>query len=228
MSFVFDPEPHPSLPIIGKSEAFPVHRIFCVGRNFAAHAAEMGHEVDREAPFYFTKSAHHLALAEGSVPMARGTQNYHHEIEMVVALGAGGQNIAAEKALDCAYAYGVGLDMTRRDLQQASKDKRRSWDTAKDVEASALVAPLRAVEDRGHIHSGMLALSVNGETRQSEDVRHMVWSVPEVIADLSRLYHLQPGDLIFMGTPAGVGPVQAGDVLEGSLEGVGAFRLEMV
>ena len=225
MTYAIDPRPIPSLPILGMEQRFPIFRVFCVGRNFADHAAEMGAEVDREAPFYFTKSGHHVATAEGIVPMATRTHSYHHEVELVVALGKGGKDMGAAYALDHIYAYSVGLDMTRRDLQAAAKDKRRPWDTAKDVEASALVAPLCPTGTHGHCSEGAIQLSVNGDLRQNGNLSQMIWSVPEIIADLSELYTLQAGDLIFMGTPAGVGPVLPGDRLQGSIEGLTAFDL---
>ena len=228
MTFAVEPAPTPTLPVRGTDAAFPVHRIFCVGRNYAAHAAEMGAEVDREAPFYFLKSAHHVQLAQGDIPLAPRTENYHHEIELVVALGSGGRNIPQNLAFDHVFGYGVGLDMTRRDLQAASKDKRRPWDTAKDVEFSALSTPLEPAANVSNPARGRIALTVNGEVRQEGDLSEHVWSIEESIADLSTLYTLRAGDLIFMGTPSGVGPVQIGDVLAGSAEGVGEFRLTMV
>ncbi len=227
MLFAIDPAPLPTLPIKGRKQGFPIHRVFCVGRNFADHAAEIGAEVDREAPFYFTKSAHHVALAEGRVPYAQRTQNYHHELELIVALGKEGTNVPVDQARELIFAYTLGLDMTRRDLQAKAKDKRRPWDLAKDVEASALAAPLRPVADFGHQDHGSLRLKVNGDVRQLGDLADMVWSVPEIIADLSTLYSLRAGDLIFMGTPAGVGPVQAGDCLEGFLGDEALFEVHI-
>ena len=231
MAFVIDPPAIPSLPILGSDQRFPLRRVFCVGRNFADHAAEMGAEVDRQAPFYFTKSCHHVRLATGRIPMAQGTRAYHHEIELVVAVGKAGQNIPVAEALSHVFGYAPGLDMTRRDLQTVAKDKRRPWDVAKDAEASALVAHLCPVyptaeyptADCAHPQAGAIQLRVNGTLRQDSDLSHMVWSVPEVIADLSQLYKLQAGDLIFMGTPAGVGPVQPGDTLQGTIDGLSPF-----
>ena len=228
MSYAFDPAPIPVLPIAGQSSVFPVHRVFCVGRNYVAHAHEMGGEVDREAPFYFLKSAHHITVAEGQVPMATRTEDYHHEVELVVALGRGGRSIAKEDALNHVFGFAAGLDMTRRDLQAASKAKQRPWDTSKDVEAAGISSPIQPVAAvPGMAASGRIELRVNGAVRQEGDVRDHVWSIEEVIADLSTLYTLQPGDVIFMGTPAGVGPVSSGDVLEGSVEGVGDFRITL-
>lgn len=227
MLFAIPPAPSPILPIKGTEAKFPIRRVFCVGRNFADHAAEMGAEVDREAPFYFTKSAHHIALADGNVPYAPRTKNYHHEIELVVALGEGGRNILESHARDLIFGYSIGLDMTRRDLQAKAKNKARPWDTAKDVEASGLVASLRPVSDFGHQDQGALSLKVNGEARQTGDFADMVWSVPEIIGDLSSFYTLAAGDLIFMGTPAGVGPVEVGDRLEGFLGSESLFNLRI-
>jgi fumarylpyruvate hydrolase len=208
--FLFPAPEVPWLPVLSEDARFPVRRIFCVGRNYADHAAEMGSEVDREAPFYFTKSAHHLALSGGTIPYAAGTVDYHHEVELVVALGPGAG----------IFGYGVGLDMTRRDLQAAAKERRRPWDTGKDVEGSAVVAPLAKAGDAGEIGTAALGLMVNGEVRQTGRVSDMVWSVGEIVAHLSTLYRLMPGDLIFTGTPAGVGSVRPGDRLVGRIDGL--------
>lgn len=223
MRFAFDPPPQPSLPIVGQDELYPVRRIFCVGRNYAAHAAEMGNVVDRQAPFYFTKSAHHLAQAKGRVAMAPATADYHHEVELVVALGSGGRQIASADALGHVFAYGVGLDMTRRDLQAAAKDTARPWDTAKDAEQSALCSVLQPVNQNTRPDQGAIELRKNGQVVQTGDLSDQVWSVADLIADLSRLYALAAGDLIFTGTPAGVGPVVAGDRLQGSIAGMGGL-----
>ena len=228
MTFLFDPVPQPSLPILGSDTLFPVHRIFCVGRNYAAHAAEMGHEVDREAPFYFLKSAQHLALAEGDVPIAPRSSDYQHEIELVVGLKSGGTNIPETEALSHVFGYGAGLDMTRRDLQAASKAKGRPWDTAKDVEKSGISTPLKPLDSSMHHNQGLIELRVNGKVTQSADMSEHVWSLPEVIADLSTLYTLKAGDIIMMGTPAGVGPIKSGDVLEGQIANVGSFKISMI
>ena len=210
--FVFAPPAPVALAIAGTEVLFPVRRIFCVGRNYADHAAEMGAEVDREAPFYFTKSAHAVTASGATIPYPPGTADFHHEVELVVALGDGG------RIFGCA----VGLDMTRRDLQAAAKDKRRRWDTGKDFENAAVIAPLSrdfAISDQA------IALSVNGIPRQQAKLSDMVWSVPEILAHLGTLYTLQAGDVIFTGTPAGVGEVAAGDVLEGRIEGLPPVRL---
>lgn len=228
MSFIF-PAPEPtSLPINGTDQRFPVRRVFCVGRNFVEHAKEMGGEVDREAPFYFMKDALHVALAAGTVPVAPRTENYHHEVELIAALGSGGTDIRPEDALGHVFGYGVGLDMTRRDLQAKSKAKGRPWDTAKNVEWGCLSSALEPISAATRHDSGLLELRVNGEVRQSADMGDHVWSLPEIIADLSGLYALGAGDLIMMGTPAGVGPVVAGDRLQGSAENIGRFDLTFV
>lgn len=208
----------PTVPVSGEAAAFPVRRIFCVGRNYAAHAAEMGVEVDREAPFYFTKSAFSLAGA-GTLPYPPGTGDYHHEVELVVALGRPAFRIDPEGAMGCVWGYAVGLDMTRRDLQAVAKSKQRPWDLGKDVENSAVIGALTpaAAFQPGEQR---ITLHVNGEPRQDAPLSDMVWSIPELIADLSRYYHLQPGDLIYTGTPAGVGAVQPGDRLEARVEGL--------
>ena len=213
---VFSPRPAPVIPIAGQ-HAFPVSRIFCVGRNYAAHAAEMGHDVDREAPFYFNKSAHALLLSGNVMPYPPRTNDLHHEMELVVAIGATAQNVAMSDAMDVVFGYACGLDMTRRDLQAAAKDKRRPWDTGKDFENAAIIGTITPIADFGPISAQAIRLTVNGETRQEATLADMIWSVPEIIADLSTLYTLQPGDLIMTGTPAGVGPVVAGDTLRGTI-----------
>ena len=228
MSYVIEAPQVVSLPINGSDKSFPVRRVFCVGRNFVAHAKEMGSEVDREAPFYFMKDALHVVLAEGEIPVAPRTDNYHHEVELVAALKSGGTNIAQEAALDHVFGYAVGLDMTRRDLQAKSKEKGRPWDTAKNVENACICSPIQPLNDKTSHDGGLLELRVNGEVRQTSDMSDHVWSLPEIIADLSTLYTLAPGDMIMMGTPAGVGPVVAGDRLEGSAENVGAFDVTFV
>jgi fumarylpyruvate hydrolase len=223
--FLFDPPPTPAIPVAGLDVLFPVARIFCVGRNYEEHAKEMGHVVDREKPFYFSKSATALRLSGASLPYPPGTGNYHFEMELVVAIGAPAFKIAAADALKAVYGYACGLDMTRRDLQLSERAKQRPWTLGKDVEASAPVSIIAPVSAIGHPTKGRIELRQNGQTKQSADIGDLVWSVPELIAHLSGFYHLAPGDLIFTGTPAGVGPVAAGDVLEGSIEGVGALKV---
>ncbi|NDV00721.1 fumarylacetoacetate hydrolase family protein [Pseudoroseicyclus tamaricis] len=211
MAFVFEPPAQPSLAIENVGERFPVRRIFCVGRNYAAHAAEMGSEVDREAPFYFTKSAHALLPEGEDLPYPPGTKDLHHEVELVVALGEGG----------AIFGHAVGLDMTRRDLQDAAKAARRPWATGKDFEGSAIIGAITP----GPLEGDRIALKVNGETRQEGPLELMVWDVPSLMDHLATLYTLQAGDLIMTGTPAGVGPVGPGDVLEAEVPGLAPLRV---
>ncbi|MBQ2259922.1 MAG: fumarylacetoacetate hydrolase family protein [Loktanella sp.] len=213
---LFSPRAAPVIPVAGGA-GFPVARIFCVGRNYAAHAAEMGHEVDREAPFYFTKSAHAVLLSGQDMPYPPRTQDLHHEMELVVAIGAEATNISTADAMKIVVGYGCGLDMTRRDLQAAAKDKRRPWDTGKDFDNAAIIAPLTPAAEMPDLADLPITLAVNGEIRQEAVLADMVWSVAEIIADLSTLYTLMPGDLIMTGTPAGVGPVVRGDLMEGRI-----------
>jgi fumarylpyruvate hydrolase len=219
-TYLFDPLPQPALPVVGERRLYPVSRIFCVGRNYADHAREMGHEVDREAPFYFTKPASALVRSGEPVPYAPGTRDLHHEMELVVAIGRPGFRIAREAAMGHVYGYACGLDMTRRDLQAIAKQKARPWDLGKAFEQSAIMGPLTIAAEAGPLADKRIALALNGETRQEAVLSDMVWSVEELIADLSLYYHLAPGDLIFTGTPAGVGAVQVGDRLTGTIDGL--------
>jgi fumarylpyruvate hydrolase len=223
--YLFPPDPQAALPVGGLDARFPVRRIFCVGRNYAAHAAEMGNEVDREAPFYFTKTPCGLAQSGATVPYAPGTDDLHHEVECVVAIGRPAFRVAEGAALDCVWGYGVGLDMTRRDLQAAAKAKARPWDTGKDFEGSAVIGPLTPATRFGTPGPQWLRLDVNGVQRQETQLSDMVWPVAGIIAHLSTLYHLGPGDLIMTGTPAGVGPVHPGDRLTGTLDGAAPVTL---
>jgi fumarylpyruvate hydrolase len=222
-TYLFEPPPIAALPVAGTDALYPVARIFCVGRNYEEHAREMGHVVDREKPFYFSKSATALRQDGATIPYPPGTSNYHFECELVVALGAPAFKLAASAAEAAILGYACGLDMTRRDLQLSERAKQRPWTLGKDVEASAPVSTIAPVSDIGHPKQGRIALSQNGVTRQDADIAELVWSVPEIIAHLSGFYRLGPGDLIFTGTPAGVGPVQPGDKLEASIAGVGAL-----
>lgn len=226
--YLFEPTAPATIPIIGSDKVYPVNRIFCVGRNYEAHAAEMGAVVDREAPFYFTKSPTALVMAEGEIAYAPRTENYHYEMELVFALKSGGSNISQDDALSHIYGCAAGLDMTRRDLQNKAKENRKPWDTAKDVDQSAVITPLRQMADVPSVASGRIHLEQNGTVRQDADLSEMVWSVPEIIADLSIMYTLRQGDVIYMGTPAGVGAVQRGDVLTGGVEGIGDFEVKIV
>ena len=225
--YLFPPAPVPALPVAGETRHYPVRRIFCVGRNYVEHAKEMGQEVDREAPFYFTKSPSTLTPSGATVPYPPGTQNFHYEMELVVAIGAPAFRLPAEAAGAAIYGYACGLDMTRRDLQLKERAKQRPWDTGKDVENSAVVAAITKAAGMAAIGPQRIHLSVNGETRQDAHLSDLVWSVPEIIAHLSTLYHLGPGDLVFTGTPAGVGPVVAGDVIEGGIDGLAPVRLTL-
>ena len=226
--YLFEPTAPATIPIIGSEKLYPVNRIFCVGRNYEAHAAEMGAVVDRDAPFYFTKSPTTLVMAEGQIAYAPLTENYHYEMELVFALKSGGTKIAEAEALSHIYGCAAGLDMTRRDLQNKAKENRKPWDTAKDVDESAVITPLRQMAEVPSVASGRIHLSQNGTVKQDADLSEMVWSVPEIIADLSTMYKLQQGDVIYMGTPAGVGAVSRGDVLAGGVEGIGDFELKIV
>ena len=225
--FVFDPAPVPALPVAGSDLLFPVHRIYCVGRNYGAHAVEMGHDPNAEPPFFFQKNPDSLVLS-GAFPYPPASNNVHHEIELVVALARGGTDIPVAEALGRVFGYGVGIDMTRRDLQDQAKELRRPWEVSKAFEASApcsAIAPATAI---GHPAAGTIRLDVNGEQRQAGDLAEMIWKVPEIIAHLSRLFTLAPGDLIFTGTPAGVGPVRRGDIMTGHIDAVGELEVRVV
>ncbi len=226
MSYAIPPSAPAALPIEGTDAVFPVLRVFCVGRNYADHAAEMGHDPDREPPFFFTKPATAVVPNGGRLPFPTATNDLHHEVELVVALGSGGERIAAERALEHVFGYAVGLDMTRRDLQATAKELGRPWDMAKGFDRSAPISTLRRVDAIGHPDAGPIVLRVNGEVRQHGDLAQQIWKVPETIAYLSTLVELRPGDLVMTGTPAGVGPVVPGDVLEGEIAGIGTIRVE--
>ena len=217
---LFDIPAPPLVPIEGDTRGYKVRRIFCVGRNYAAHAAEMGNEVDREAPFYFTKSAHALCLSGATIPYPPGTEDCHHEMEFVVALGAEAYRVSEAEAMAAVWGYGCGIDLTRRDLQGAAKEKRRPWDLGKDFENAAIMGALTPRDRFGGIGAQALCLRVGARVAQEARLSEMVWSVPEIIAHLSRFYHLAPGDLIYTGTPAGVGPVVPGDRMRGEIEGL--------
>jgi fumarylpyruvate hydrolase len=220
MSFVFAPTPQPSVPVAGRAERFPVRRIFCVGRNYAAHAREMGKDPDREPPFFFCKPADALVEDGATLPYPPQTQDLHHEAELVVAIGAGGRDIPEADALAHVWGYAAGNDLTRRDLQKQAKDMGRPWDWGKAFDASAVVGPLHAVADVGHLSQGAITLTLNGDERQRGDLADMIWSVPEVISLLSQSMALAPGDLIMTGTPAGVGAMVPGDTCVVSIAGL--------
>ncbi|MBI1208898.1 MAG: FAA hydrolase family protein [Azospirillum sp.] len=228
MTFAVPLWPQPSIRISGDEMRFPVRRIYCVGRNYAAHAREMGADPTREPPFFFMKPADAVVADGGTVPYPPGTSNLHHEIELVVALGSGGRDIPESEALEHVLGYAVGLDMTRRDLQNAAKKVGQPWDMSKGFDNSAPCSAIRPATSIGHPRSGTIALSVNGAVRQTGDIGDLIWSVPETIAYLSRLVELAAGDLIYTGTPEGVGPVSPGDRLEGYVETVGEIAVTII
>ena len=232
MSYVITPAPIPAVPVAGSMDTFPVRRIYCVGRNYAAHAREMGSDPDREPPFFFCKPA------DAVIPVAQGgtadiayppqTANYHHEVELVVAIGKRGRNVAIDAANDHVWGYAVGFDMTRRDLQFALRDKGRPWELGKAFDQSAPVAPIVPVSRSGHPTSGRIWLKVNDTLKQEGDLGDLIWSVPETIVHLSKYFELLPGDLIFTGTPEGVGPVVQGDRVTGGVDGLGELSIRIV
>ncbi|MGZ0188940.1 MAG: fumarylacetoacetate hydrolase family protein [Alphaproteobacteria bacterium] len=226
-NYVIDPPKQATIAVAGSDALFPVRRIYCIGRNYAEHAIEMGHDPNKEAPFFFQKNPDNVDVS-GNFPYPPKTSDVHFEIEMVVALKSGGRNIAISDALDHVYGYGIGLDMTRRDLQGEMKKMGRPWEIGKAFENSAPVGPLHLASATGHIASGAIALHVNGELRQSGDINQMIWKVPEIITYLSEYYEIAPGDLIMSGTPAGVGPVNQGDVMVGSVAGLGELTVTVI
>ena len=217
-----------SVEVAGSSERLPVHRIYCVGRNYAAHAREMGMDPEREPPFFFSKPADAVVPNGAPVPYPPRTGNLHHEIELVVAIGTGGRDIPLASALAHVFGYAVGNDLTRRDLQFAAREKGQPWDVSKGFDRSAPVTAIRRAAEVGHLERGRIWIEVNGERRQQADLSEMIWNVPEIIAELSTLFDLVPGDLIFTGTPAGVGPVQRGDSLVGGIDGLETLRTTIV
>jgi fumarylpyruvate hydrolase len=219
--YVIPPANLPSLAVEGESGRFPIRRVFCVARNYADHAREMGMDPEREPPFFFTKPADAVVCGGGPLPYPSRTRNLHHEVELVLALGHGGRDIPAASALGCVYGYAVGLDLTRRDLQTEAREKGRPWDTAKAFDRSAPASAIAKAARIGHPERGRIALAVNGEIRQQGDLSEMIWKVPEILAELSTLFELAPGDLVFTGTPAGVGPLVPGDRAVAEIEGVG-------
>ena len=225
--YVVQPTAVATLPVQGSDKLFPIHRIYCVGRNYAEHAIEMGHDPSKEPPFFFQKNPDNI-VTDGKFPYPSATSDVHHEIEMVVALSKGGTDIPVEAALDHVFGYGVGLDMTRRDLQGEAKKLGRPWEVGKAFEASAPCGPLVPASEIGHPTSGAVTLKVNAEIRQQGDLNQLIWKVPEMISYLSGLFTLQPGDVIMTGTPAGVGAVVRGDVLEGFVEGIGKIEVVVV
>jgi len=228
MSYIIDAPAIPAVPVAGSSARFPVHRIYCIGRNYAEHAKEMGMVVDRSQPVFFCKPADAVVVDGADVAYPSATADLHHEIEMVVALARGGRDIAAADALDHVFGYGVGLDLTRRDLQATAKSKGLPWDSAKAFDQSAPISTLQRVADVGHPREARLTLTVNGLVRQQTDIADMIFTVPEIIHELSKLWELAAGDLIFTGTPAGVGALQRGDLFRAELEGIAAFEARIV
>ncbi len=230
MHYFFEPPVCPALPVVGSSQSFPVHRIYCVGRNYADHAVEMGGS-GREPPFFFSKPADALLPVSqgqtGQMPYPPRTADLHYEVELVVALGRGGAQIPVAEAYRHIFGYAVGLDMTRRDLQAAAKKEGKPWDVAKGFDHSAPVTPIRPIAQTGQMLAGHIGLHVNGEWRQSGDLSQMIWAVAEIMAELSTLYELQPGDLIFTGTPAGVGPVQRGDIMTAKIDKLGELKVRV-
>lgn len=227
MAYVF-PLPQPvTLPVAGTNDLFPVRRVYCIGRNYAAHAREMGGDPDREPPFYFLKPADAIVPGGGAIPYPPVTKNLAYEMELIVAIGKSGANIAPDRALEHIYGYAVGLDMTRRDLQIAERERGRPWEPGKAFDASAPMSKIHPASVIGHPQSGRIWLKVNGEIRQDADLNQLIWPVPDVIAHLSRLNTLQPGDLIMTGTPEGVGPVKPGDKLSGGVDGVDTIEVQI-
>jgi len=228
MTYVVPFDDNPTLAVDGESGTYPIRRIFCVGRNYADHAREMGHDPDREPPFFFMKPSWAVVASGIDIPYPPRTQDLHHEIELVVALGKGGADIAEGAALDHVYGYAVGVDLTRRDLQAEAKKLGRPWDTGKGFDLSAPTGPIVPASAIGHPESGRIWLEIDGDTRQDGDIDQLIWNVPETIAYLSTLYTLEAGDLIFTGTPAGVGPIARGETVTGGIDGIGEIAFMVV
>ena len=214
-----------TVPVAGTDDEFPVRRIYCIGRNYAKHVAEMGYDIKRSNPFFFGKPADAIVLTGGTVNYPSRTSNLHHEIELVVAIGKSGRDVALENVLDHVYGYAVGIDLTRRDLQAEAKEKGRPWEPAKGFDLSAPISPIHRVEDVGHPVQGRIWLAVNGEIRQDASLNELIWSVAESVAELSTLFEVVPGDLLYTGTPAGVGPLETGDEVTGGIEGIDEIQI---
>ncbi|ADZ72508.1 fumarylacetoacetate hydrolase family protein [Polymorphum gilvum] len=221
MNYCFPPPPVPSLPVAGSDTRFPVRRIFCVGRNYAEHAREMGKDPDRDPPFFFTKPADAVVEDRQTIPYPPLTENFHYEAELVVAIGRAGSDISPEQALDHVWGYAIGNDLTRRDLQLAARESGRPWDWGKAFDRSAVIGPIHPVSAVGHLSTGAIRLTVNDAVRQSADLADLIWSVPEIVSILSQSMEIRPGDLVMTGTPAGVGPLVPGDVCRVTIEGLG-------
>lgn len=227
-TFEFEPQVPASIAISDSQNRFPVRRIFCVGRNYAAHAREMGKDPDREPPFFFTKPADAVADSGSAIPYPPETSDFHYEIELVIAIGKDCVSVSKEEALDTVWGYGVGIDLTRRDLQLSARDKGRPWDWGKAFDLSAPCAPLKRVSEVGHVDKGRIWLAVNGTIRQDADVAELIWDVPEIISILSQSMSLKRGDLIMTGTPAGVGAIVTGDKVTGGIDGLGEIEINIL
>lgn len=225
--YFFEPKPIPSLPVVGSDKHYPVNRIFCVGRNYADHAKEMGNEVEKDQPFFFTKHASAIVHSGAQIPYSLGTENLHYEMELVVAIGSNVFEASIEQAKNAVFGYACGLDLTRRDLQARFKKKAHPWDLAKAFEESAVISALNTDISINKLDDKAIKLKQNGEVKQQAKLGDMVWRIEELIEFLSHYYHLQTGDLIFTGTPAGVGPIEKGDVLQGSIDEVGLIELSI-
>jgi len=228
MTFVIPPSTQPTVEVMGTDDRYPVHRIYCVGRNYAAHAREMGMDPEREPPFFFSKPADAVVANGTPVPYPPRTANLHHEIELVIAIGTGGRDIPLANALAHVFGYAVGNDLTRRDLQFAAREQGRPWDVSKGFDASAPVSAIRPASEMGHPEGAAIWLEVNGQKRQSSDVAKLIWNVNETIEHLSKFYALAPGDLIFTGTPEGAGAVKPGDLMSGGIAGIGTLQVRVV
>jgi fumarylpyruvate hydrolase len=221
--YTFPPQPHSSVPVAESAQQFPVRRIFCVGRNYAEHAREMGFDPDREPPFFFTKPADAVVHDGATIPYPPLTENFHYEAELVVAIGKEGRNLSVEESPSCIWGYGVGNDLTRRDLQIQAREKGRPWDWGKAFDQSAVIGPIHPVAQVGHPAKGSIRLAVNDAVKQDADLAELIWSVPEIVSILSHSMTIKPGDLIMTGTPAGVGPLVPGDICVVSIEGLGSL-----
>lgn len=228
MVFVIEPQITPAISVVGEQQFFPVHRVYCVGRNYGDHVKEMGGDPKQEPPVFFSKPATALVLENEDVAYPQATTDLHHEVELVVALRSGGKDIAVGAALDCVYGYGVGIDFTRRDLQTIAKNNGRPWDVAKGFDQSAPISSICPVAKCGHPVDAQIQLKINNEVRQQSNIKQMIWSVPEIIAELSKFFDLKPGDLIYTGTPAGVAAVEVGDTLSADIEGVGELEFNII
>ncbi|NKB32372.1 MAG: FAA hydrolase family protein [Pseudomonadales bacterium] len=228
MSYIFPPAEIPSVPINGSEECYPVNRIYCVGQNYSDHVKEMGGDPKKNPPVFFSKPANSIVTNNSPVKFPSATNNLHHEVELVVALRGGGENIEVSAALQCVFGYAVGIDFTRRDLQAAAKESGRPWDTAKGFDQSAPISAITPFGEEKQPGEGRIALSLNGEIKQDGTLAEMIWSVAEIIAELSNFYELRAGDLIFTGTPSGVSSVSPGDHLQAEIAGIGEIEFDIV